>query len=526
MKKYLAIFVLGAALCVPAAYFAMAQAQAPAKAQGATAQPPAIPDTPAGRRMASWLPALNAGDEAKLRAWVAANFAKSALERMSAQERGTVHAEFLAETGGLRVARINLSEPLEVEIHAQAVRGGQWFRVALRVEPNEPHGVLGFMFDEAGAPSAASASTGSPQAAQPAGPQKSPSEIAREVEAFVNDLAARDEFSGAVLIAKDGQPILEKAWGKASIRYDVPNRVDTKFNLGSMNKMFTAVAIAQLVEQGKLSFDDKVGKHISGYPNAAVRDKVTVHHLLTHTSGLGSHFGSEKYERDWLKIRTVDDFLATVSDQSPQFEPGARFSYSNTGFIVLGKLIEKVSGMSYYDYVREKIFKPAGMNSSDCYEMDREEPNLATGYTRMSNVTNRPEPGPRRNNYFLHSVKGGPAGGGFSTVQDLLRFDRALRSGKLLSPQMTQTVLTGKVGMDRAPAYAKYAYGFGERTLAGIRVVGHNGGAPGISSDLAMFWENGWTVAVMCNYDRSAMQVSLRAEELILNLPPRQINRN
>ena len=476
-----------------------------------------IPDTPAGRRMRTWLGVISRGDNAEIAKFVRENFAKRALEQLSADERSQVHRDFFAETGGVKVHSVRKSEAQEVEILAQAVKGGTWHRVALRVEPAEPHGIMGFMFDEAQPPAAAPASSPSttparPASTTPAAGKRTDAEIAREIDALVAESARDGRFSGAVLLARNGKPFLQIATGKASIRYDAPNRIDTKFNLGSMNKMFTAVAIAQLAEEGKLAFDDKVGKHLPDYPNAAVRDKVTLHHLLTHSSGMGSYWNA-KYDATWHKVFTVDDFLKTFVDEPLAFEPGARFQYSNSGFIVLGKIIEKISGMSYYDYVREKIYQPAGMTNTDSYEMDKEVPNLATGYTNNNPLTDRAD-GVQRNNHFQHSIKGGPAGGGFSTVQDLLRFDQALRSGKLLGKKFVETLLTGRIAMGGGGM--QYGYGFGVQTLpSSKRVVGHNGGAPGINGWLDMYWEDGATVAVLCNLDRCAQPIVQRAKQLL-----------
>ncbi|MBI3403855.1 MAG: serine hydrolase [Acidobacteria bacterium] len=482
---------------------------APMQSQTAPRRTPSaeIPNTPAGKRMAAWLPVINRGDKTEIAKFVRENFARRALDQTSAEERTQVHVDYFAETGGVKVHSLRKSEPYEVEILAQAVKGGAWLRVGLRVEQQEPFGIMGFLFDEGAAPveRAPVVSKG----------RLSDADVAKEIETFLDQEAARDRFSGTVLLAKDGKPFLAKAWGKANIRYDVPNRVDTKFNLGSMNKMFTSVAIAQLVEQGKLSFQDTIGKILPDYPNKDVREKVTIHHLLTHTSGLGSYFSSKKYGANWTKIRTVDAFLDTFSDEPLEFEPGDHFSYSNSGFVVLGKIIEKVSGMSYFDYVREKIFQPAGMLNTDSYEMDAEVPNLAYGYTNLNPSTDRPGSGLRHSNLFQHSVKGGPAGGGFSTVEDLLRFHTALRSGKLLPMKMAETILTGKVAMGGGPSGMKYAYGFGEEHTNGQRIVGHNGGAAGISAWLDMFWDSGYTIAVLSNYDRGSFEVERRAKELL-----------
>ena len=335
-------------------------------------------------------------------------------------------------------------------------------------------------------------------------------ELAKELRAHIDELAKRDEFSGTIVLARGDEVLLREAWGLASKRYGVPNRPDTKFNLGSMNKMFTGVAIAQLVEAGKLSFDDIVGEHLPDYPNPEVAEKVTIHHLLTHTSGLGSYW-NDRWEERWTKLREVDDLLPLFADEPLAFEPGELFQYSNAGPVVLGLIIEKVTGQSYYDYIREKVCGPAGMLDTDCYEMDTPVPNLAMGYT-MSVPDGASGEGFWRNNLFMHSVRGGPAGGGFSTVDDLLKFSRALQNHELLSPEMTATVITGKV--DNGP-YSGYGYLFGDDREGGVRSHGHNGGAPGISAELAFYPELGFTVAVMSNYDEVAATVSGLARELI-----------
>jgi CubicO group peptidase (beta-lactamase class C family) len=341
----------------------------------------------------------------------------------------------------------------------------------------------------------------------------SETEIVSALEGFLDTLVGVDLFSGAVLVARDGTPIFKQAFGLASKAFDVPNRLDTKFNLGSMNKMFTAVAIAQLAERGRLSFSDPVGKHLPDYPSKQAAEKVTIHHLLTHTSGMGSYW-NEKFEASKNRLRTVQDFIPLFADDALAFEPGEKFHYSNAGFIVLGAIVEAVSGQSYFDYVREQVYTPAGMHDTDAYEMDRDVPNLASGYTHTG-VNGRPELGPRRNNLFLHVVKGGPAGGGFSTVEDLLRFDIALRAYTLLSPEYADIVLTGKVEVGAGPD-VQYAYGFQGERVNGTRIVGHGGGFPGINGQLDMYLDLGYTVAVLSNYDPPAAgRVAKKLREML-----------
>jgi D-alanyl-D-alanine carboxypeptidase len=320
-------------------------------------------------------------------------------------------------------------------------------------------------------------------------------------------------FPARVLLARDGTPIFKHAYGLASKAWNAPNRIDTKFNLGSMNKMFTAVAIARFVEQGKLSFTDPISKVWPDYPNKMVADKVTIHHLLTHTSGLGDYFNDKFMEASRDRFRTVHDYLPLFVNEPLLFEPGARWSYSNAGFMVLGGILEKVSGRSYFDEVREHVYKPAGMVNTDAYEMDRDVPNLAIGYTKMG-LSGEPEPGPRRNNLFMHVIQGGPAGGGFSTVEDLLRFDVALRKHRLLSPATTDLVLAGKVKAPFGPD-AKYAYGFIEERMNGKRITGHGGGFPGISAQLDMYLDQAYTVAVLSNYEGAAQTVANKLREML-----------
>jgi CubicO group peptidase (beta-lactamase class C family) len=337
--------------------------------------------------------------------------------------------------------------------------------------------------------------------------------LARELNTYLEQATASDAFSGTVLIAKDGQPIFKKAYGLADKDNNRANNVDTKFDLGSMNKMFTAVAIAQLVEQGKLSFTDTVGKLLPDYPNKAVAEKVTVHHLLTHTSGMGSYFNG-KFQANLKNLKTVSDYLPLYVDDPLAFEPGTKWQYSNSGFALLGLIVEKVSGQSYYDYVKEHIFKPAGMVNTDSYERDKDTPNLAVGYTRMGD-NGRPDPAaPRHANTSMRPLKGSPAGGGYSTVDDLLKFSLALQSHKLLSPKYTEIVTTGKVEMG-GPG-RKYGYGFGEEVSNGRRIVGHNGGGPGIGANFDIFTELGYTTVILGNYDPpTVMPVVMKIRELL-----------
>jgi CubicO group peptidase (beta-lactamase class C family) len=340
------------------------------------------------------------------------------------------------------------------------------------------------------------------------------SEFARELDPFIKGLAAEDVFSGAVLVARDGRVIFEKAYGLASREFNVPNQVSTKFNLASMGKMFTGVAVAQLAERGRLAFDDLVGRHLPDYPRE-VSGRVTIHHLLTHTSGLGSYWKPEFHEANHARFRTVRDYFPLFVNDPPASAPGEKWAYSNAGLMVLGAVIEKVSGRSYFDYVKEQVFARAGMGDTDFYEADRVTPSLAAGYTKQNRYLRGSEEW--TSNLFISPVKGGPAGGAYSTVGDMLRFDAALRAHRLLDRKHTEVVLAGKV--EYRPG-AKYAYGFANDTAASERIVFHDGGANGVSAEFDMYPDIGYTVVVLSNLDHPAARpVVKKAREVIAGGP-------
>jgi CubicO group peptidase (beta-lactamase class C family)/C-terminal processing protease CtpA/Prc len=466
-----------------------------------------LPDTPAGKTLAAFLKSLNSGDLQTMK--------RFHTERGDTDENAQQDFEFYNRSGGLKIHSLVRSSDYEITTLVQKKKDGGWLNLTIQTQSSPPHAIDQIDVQPA-APASNEKSAASPTpasvntTASNMAPAKklTEAETLKELEAFLDKQAAEDKLSGAVLLAKDGKPILKKTYGLADKSAKAPNKIDTKFNLGSMNKMFTAVAIAQLAEKGKLTFDDKVGKFLPDYPNKDVREKVTIHQLLTHTSGLGSYW-NKKFDESKASIKTVADYLALFADEPLLFEPGARFEYSNSGFIVLGAIIEKVSGQSYYDYVREHIYQRAGMTNSDAYEMHARTPNLAMGYAGSGGEAGRKENTGSRPN------RGGPAGGGYSTVEDLLKFAVALRENKLLSAQYTELVTTGKVKMGSN----KYAYGFGDLNVNGKRSFGHNGGAPGIASSLSIFPELGYTVIVMTNYDPpNMMPVVRKLEQMITNL--------
>jgi CubicO group peptidase (beta-lactamase class C family) len=308
--------------------------------------------------------------------------------------------------------------------------------------------------------------------------------------AHARERAAVDEFAGAVLVARHGKVLLEDAWGRADRKAGTANTPATRFRIGSMNKMFTAVATLQLVEAHKLALDDPIGKHLPDYPNKEVAAKVTVRHLLTHTGGTGDIFGPE-FEEHRLQLREHRDYLKLYGSRGLTQEPGARFEYSNYGFVLLGALIEHLSGGSYDDYVHDHVFRRAGMRSTGSLPESVDVPGRAVGYMRSS-----PSGGAWVPNTDTLPWRGTAAGGGYSTVGDLLRFAEALSSGRLIS-EATLAEAT-------RPHQQQYGYGFGVQGQGPLRSYGHGGGAPGMNGELRVFPELGYVVVSLSNLDPPA----------------------
>ena len=333
------------------------------------------------------------------------------------------------------------------------------------------------------------------------------SAIAQTLDTFLSEATAKDTFSGTVLLAKDGEVIYTTARGLASKRFDVPMKLDTKLNLGSMNKMFTSVAIMQLVEQGKISLTDTLDKFLDEtWLPRAVSQKIEVQHLLTHASGLGSYFNEEFFGASKTRFINLEDYKPLIVNDTLAFEPGTGFRYSNTGMFLLGVIIENVTGTTYFDHIKQSIYAPAGMENSGCYEMDQPVKNLAIGYT--------PNPDNRtgwNNNIYMHVLKGGPAGGCFSTVEDLHRFAATLVANTYLNAENTQLLFVPKSEFhDNA-----YGYGFISAGTADNRITGHSGGFLGINSNLDIFLDSGYVAVVMSNYGGAAQPIVAKIRELL-----------
>lgn len=488
---------------------AATMAAAPTHAQrtmGAYRDVRELPDTPAGQRLSEIIAIINAGDAARAEAYLTKHLTDDFRAMIPMEEHVAMMQRMHDTTGGIEFyATRQYEQPRPENEITGIVRTrllDSWRGIALAVEPEPPHGIARLMFAPARPPSDL-----------PDDRPLTESAAVAELKDFLARAARHDLFSGAVLVARGDDVLLRAAYGPASRRFDVANRVDTKFNLGSMNKMFTAVAIAQLQERGKLDWDDPVSKYLDeGWLKPADAERITIRHLLTHTSGLGSYFTDAFFEGSKARFRVMQDYKPLVSGDTPAFEPGSDWAYSNTGFLLLGLVIEKASGQSYDDYVRTQICDVAGMPNTGCYEMDHPVPNLAIGYSRGDNADGTKW----ESNLFKHAIKGGAAGGGFSTVDDLLHFAQALRTDRLVKPATRALLWTATPQSNRSGS--PYGLGFGIMGPPGDRIVGHTGGFPGIGAKLALHLDTGYTVVILSNVDGGVQIADEKLIELLTRL--------
>jgi CubicO group peptidase (beta-lactamase class C family) len=314
------------------------------------------------------------------------------------------------------------------------------------------------------------------------------------VEARAAQRAAKDQFSGAILLAQGGRVLFQKAYGLADRARAKPNTPDTQFRFGSMGKMFTAVAIMQLAEKGRIDLQAPIGRYLTNYPNQDIATKVTVAHLLSHTGGTGNIFGPD-FDRHKASLRSTKDYVDLYGSRTPEFAPGIRQSYSNYGFILLGRIVEQVSGLSYDNYIERKIFKPARMASTGNRPESEVLPHRAVSYMGSGARLKSAED--------TLPLNGTAAGGGYATVGDFNRFVRGLTSHRLLRRETLQKLIEGGVKTaDRQFA----GFDFGETMPDAGRWIGHGGGAPGMSGLLQHFLNSGVTVIVLANRDPGAAE--------------------
>jgi len=444
-----------------------------ATAQLGSAQVPSA-GTAAAQQAKGWLAAFNSGDRTTLLEYCKKN-------RPSSVDEIDDEMGFREQTGGFELIKPEESTAGHFTALLKEKDSDQFARIELEVEADPPYRISKLELRAI------------PRPAEFAIPRVSEADAITLLRNDLQEGTAADRFSGAALVAKGGKVIFEQAYGLADREKKIPNHISTQFRIGSMNKMFTAVSIMQLVQARKLQLTDSFGKYLTDYANKDVSTKVTIEQLLTHTGGTGDFFGPE-FDAHRLELKSLQDYVKLYEKRDLKFEPGTRWEYSNYGFLLLGVVIEKVTGQSYYDYVREHVYKPAGMTMTDSLPESETVAGRSVGYRKE---------GTWKPNTNTLPWRGTSAGGGYSTVEDLYRFATALEDHKLLDGTHTEMLVKGKV--DR-PGGDRYGYGFAVSNEGGMTCFGHGGGAPGMNGDLKICQEAGYVIAVLANLDPPAAQ--------------------
>jgi len=451
----------------------------PAAAQTANAPSPRLPDGPAGERLGAFLEAFASGDETRLRAFIETSYAPAALADRPAADRAAFLRKVFQDQGALRIEKVETTAAASIDAVVVGAASGRRLRLHLAVEPAPPHKILGVGLqtieeeDEA------------PPIPLPAPRDRAAAKAA--IERLIAEEGRAERFSGSVLVELGGRELVSASIGLADRAAGIPIRLDTKLNLGSINKIFTRVVIARLAQEGKLRLGDRLGDRWPDYPNPEVSRQVTIDQLVEHRAGLGDIFGPRYDAAPPGKLLTLRDFLALFVDQPLLFPPGSDQRYSNAGYVVLGLLIERLSGKTYYDVVRDWVYRPAGMTDSDSFRRNEKVANRAIGYTRESASQ------PWRPNTDSLPGRGSSAGGGYSTAPDLLRFVHALLADQLLEPGWTDWVLGGP-----APRGASSGGRGGHHDVG----VGWAGGTQGVNALVEI--ERGMVLIVLANQDPPA----------------------
>lgn len=448
-----------------------------------------LPDTPAAQRLQELTSLMANASPSSVASYIREHYTPAYAERLPLNRRIGSFMDW-HHRGGMEVVDIVDQQPHHIEVITHQPVSRERWRLIVDVEGEAPHRIESIRLARAPFPALDE--------------NLSDADIAERWLNYVDGLSDAELFSGAVLIARHGEILGQQAWGLANRDFGAANEVDTRFNLGSLNKTWTAVAIAQLVERGALAFDDPLSKFID-YPDRASAEKIRIEHLLTHSSGLGNYFTEEYRQRARGSMRSIDDFLALSADQTLAFEPGTDWAYSNTGMMVLGRVIEIASGQNYDDYLAEHVLGPAGMRASGCFELDRVNRNLAVGYSQAWSIDGVEV----INNLYEHVVKGGPAGGCYSTVGDLFRFATALTDGTLVSKAMAEVLTSAR------PELQSPHYGYGFELHPEGALFGHSGGFVGISANLDIVEQpDGWVIVVLAN-EQTMRAPALMARHLI-----------
>ncbi|MES2521283.1 MAG: serine hydrolase domain-containing protein [Gemmatimonadota bacterium] len=463
------------------------------------AQPDAAPmtelQTAELKRLKEMIEVLNTGEYAKMRAYFDANsVASPGSTPRAAPFSGHVPTfshilDRYNQSRGLDLVRVT-TDPARGEI-VGIVRNrltGDEEYLPVRVEPQAPHRITGI-------PVMSPQVVATWKLQRAASVAVSEGERLQEIAAYLKRMGDAGIFSGAVVVARDGKPVLAEAYGYADRDRKIANTLDTPFLMGSMSKLFTGLAVGQLVEQGKLGYDDPLAKFLPDFPDAESAKRIQIKHLLSHTSGLGS--GPSMFDSTLIDGQTTIKAIVDAFDRKPPaFDPGTKYAYSNMGFVLLGRVIETVTGEDYYEYMQKRVFAPVGATSASFpllpkngvavapmaypYEMAWDSPNLRL-YTQ--NVLGK------------QTRRGSAAGGGVVSALDLLKLSNAMRAGRIVKPETFRLHTSAKPELGSA----NYGYGFIAGPYLGRPFVGHNGRAQGQCTEFGELRDTPYTIVVLSN---------------------------
>jgi CubicO group peptidase (beta-lactamase class C family) len=341
-----------------------------------------------------------------------------------------------------------------------------------------------------------------------ANPPDKDATLAGEVEQLADRLAAADQFSGVVLLTHHGRSIVERAYGLADRDASRANTPDTTFALGSVSKMFTAVLVAQLVEQDRVRLDATIGSLLPDFPDGPAKSQVTVHQLLTMSSGIPDVFRLPPFRTALAGARTLSDFWPVFGAAPLEFTPGSKWAYSNSNFLVLGAIVERGFGEAFTTSAERRVLRPAGLAHTSYRAAPASNP--ARGYTHLrpgAPLDSTPDP---RRWYPAWEADTGtadpvaaPMGGGYSTAGDLVRFADAVTGAQLLTRPASERSTTGYIAADYG---GREGYGFETRVMNKVRILGHQGASPGLSNQVDVYPDLGYVLVVLGNSDADGTQ--------------------
>jgi CubicO group peptidase (beta-lactamase class C family) len=441
------------------------------------------PDTASAKLLQQWLAMCTTPDVATIEKWSSAHYEDAFLKRASAKEIADSDVEECTKHGGYRPVQIIESKPGEIKVLVEGIKSGVYAELEVSSKGDGKMGPI----------------QGSPASIPETMLPKDLNDVVlkSEAQSSMEKLSRQGMASGIVIAARGTQPIAIVTAGYADRAKRTQITPTSQFTLGSMGKMFTAAAIGQLVDHGKVSYDDPVGKFFPDYPNKTVREKVTVGMLLSHTGGMRDFLAKRTPEMMKNGVKRASEFMPLFDNDEPKFEPGTSWAYSNAGLALAGAIVEKASGEDYPDYIRKHIFEPAGMKNSDPNNIPHSDPRMVTPYTH------RTQSGPSKDWVEAEHDIGSPAGGAISTAEDLLKFADALQSGKLVS-KATFDKMTQPHG--KTPWGEQYGYAMEIGDEYGQTIVGHGGGFPGVSTHLYILLGSQYTVVTLANQDPPASE--------------------